>query len=405
MKKVVVIGGGAAGMMAAYSAAINGASATLLEKNEKTGKKIYITGKGRCNLTNACEPDEFFKNLVSNSKFMYSAYYGFDTNMVQYLFEQNGCMLKTERGNRVFPQSDHSSDVIMLMNRLLQNNNVEVHLNTHVTGIQSGKVFTNRGSFEADAIVVATGGISYPSTGSTGEGYKWSEDLGHTVVKPHGALVPFEVNEPDAVSMQGLSLKNVSMKLLSDKKTLYEGFGEMLFTHFGISGPLVLSASSYYAKEGSPPGCRCVVDLKPALDEETLDNRLLKDFGQMQNKTFKNSMDKLLPSKMIPTIVKRSGIDENKKVNAITKEERRRLLEVIKNLEFTISGTRPLTEAIITQGGINVKEINPSTMESKICKGIYFAGEVMDVDALTGGFNLQVAWSTGYLAGMSAAID
>lgn len=403
MRKVIVIGGGAAGMMAAYAASLNGAKVTLLEKNEKTGRKIYITGKGRCNLTNNCEPEDFFNNVVSNSKFLFSAYYGYDTNMVQYLFEENGCPLKIERGNRVFPSSDHSYDVIDTLNRILKKNNVEIKLNTFVTSVEKGKVYTNKGVFSADSVIIATGGISYQSTGSTGDGYKWAKDLGHTVKEPKAALVPFEVCEDDILSLQGLSLKNVSLKLTENSKNIYEGFGEMLFTHFGISGPLVLSASSYYGIRHKDTECICSVDLKPALSVKMLDERILKDFSENQNKAFKNSLDKLLPQKMIPVIIKRAQIEENKKVNEITKEERQRLVALLKDFKMTIKNVRPLSEAIITQGGINVKEINPSTMESKVCEGIYFAGEIIDVDALTGGYNLQIAWSTGYLAGLSAS--
>lgn len=403
MRKVIVIGAGAAGMMAAYAASQNGAKVTLLEKNEKTGKKIYITGKGRCNVTNNCDAEDFFNNVISNSKFLYSAYYGYDTNMVQYLFEENGCPLKIERGNRVFPLSDHSSDIILTLNRLLKDNGVEVQLNTFVTSLEPGKVYTNKGTFEADSIIIATGGISYQSTGSTGDGYKWALSLGHTLSSPKGALVPFEVCEGDVLELQGLSLKNVSLKLVENDKDIYNGFGEMLFTHFGISGPLVLSASSYYGKKHKDGECKCFIDLKPALDEKVLDERILKDFSENQNKLFKNSLDKLLPQKLIPVILNRTKIDKNKKINEITKEERHTLVRILKNFEMKIKGIRPLSEAIITQGGINVKEINPSTMESKLCNGIYFAGEIIDVDALTGGYNLQIAWSTGYLAGLSAS--
>lgn len=401
--KVVVIGGGAAGMMAAYSASKYGADVTLIEKNEKTGKKIYITGKGRCNLTNDCEAEDFFKNIVSNPKFMFSAYYGFDSTQVMDLMESAGCPLKVERGNRVFPLSDHASDVISALGNLLKKNNVNICLNTEVTSVSKGCVYTNKGSFEADSIIIATGGLSYPLTGSTGTGYKWAENLGHSIKTPNSALVPVETVESDASMMQGLSLKNVSVKVYKDKKILYKEFGEMLFTHFGLSGPLILSASGYYAKAGCPEETKISIDLKPALDEKQLDDRIRRDFEENINKCFKNSLDKLLPQKMIPVVIGRLGIDEDKKVNEITREERLSLCHLLKNFEYTISKCRSFSEAIITQGGVNVKEINPSTMESKLVAGIYFAGEIIDVDALTGGFNLQVAWSTGYLAGMSAA--
>ena len=402
-KNVIVVGGGAAGMMAAYAAASCGASVMLLEKNEKTGKKIYITGKGRCNLTNDCDATDFFGNVISNSKFMFSSYYGFDSNMVISMMEENGCPVKTERGNRVFPVSDHSSDVIKALNNALRNVGVEVKLETEVISISPGCVYTNKGKFTADSIIIATGGLSYPVTGSSGDGYKWASDLGHTINEPKEALVPFETVEEDAFLMQGLSLKNVEARLICNQKVIYKELGEMLFTHFGISGPLILSSSSYYAKAGRPKDSKVVIDLKPALDVDTLDDRVLRDFEQNKNKAFKNSLDKLLPQKLIPVMIDRCKIDPDKKVCEITKEERLRLVNNIKNFDFTIKKTRSFNEAIITQGGVSTKEINPSTMESKLVPGIYFAGEIIDVDALTGGFNLQIAWSTGYLAGISAA--
>ena len=405
MKKVVVIGGGAAGMMAAIAASSEGAEVTLVEKNEKTGKKIYITGKGRCNLTNACDPEDFFRNIISNPKFMYSAFYGFDNNAVVDMFNSAGCETKVERGQRVFPVSDHSSDVISALNQLMKSNGVKVLLNTVVTSIGDHRVYTNKGSFEFDRVIIATGGLSYPSTGSTGDGYKFAEDIGHTVNTPSCGLVPFETFEDDPIRMQGISLKNVRVKLLSDNKKMYEEFGEMLFTHFGISGPLVLSASSFYKKCKNKDDVYLSIDLKPALSFEELDDRLLRDFKEIQNKQFKNAFDKLLPQKMIPVLLERTGIDENKRINEITRDERHLMVSLLKDYRLRIKGTRNFNEAIITQGGINVKEVNPSTMESKICPGVYFAGEVLDVDALTGGFNLQVAWSTGYLAGLCAATE
>lgn len=404
MKNIVVIGGGAAGMMAAIAAAKNGAAVTLVEKNEKLGKKIYITGKGRCNLTNNCEPEVFFENVVTNPKFLYSAYYTYDQSMVMQLIEENGCTLKTERGNRVFPVSDHASDVIKALTNELKILNVNIRLNTIVTAIEQGKVYTNKGVIEADDIIVTTGGLSYPTTGSNGDGYKFAEDLGHKIVRPKAALVPVETVETDAFLMQGLSLKNVELRLFSSNKEIYSGFGEMLFTHFGLSGPLVLSASSHLAKCTDINDAFVLIDLKPALSEKELDDRLLKDFGENLNKQFKNALDKLLPKAMIPVIIERSLISGSKKINEITKEERHNLVKLIKNLKYNIKKTRGMNEAIITHGGISVKDINPSTMESKIVPHLYFAGEVIDVDALTGGFNLQIAWSTGYLAGMSAAI-
>lgn len=402
MKNVIVVGGGAAGMMAAYAAAKEGAQVTLIEKNEKTGKKIYITGKGRCNLTNDCDAQTFFDNIVSNPKFMYSPYYGYDQNMVMSLFEEHGCPLKIERGNRVFPVSDHSYDVIKTLNHMLDLVKVKRIFNTPVIKVDKNIVYTKDASYEADSIIIATGGISYPSTGSTGDGYEFASALGHDIIAPKPALVPFNIKESDAPSMQGLSLKNVSVTLMCNGRNIYSGFGEMLFTHFGVSGPVILTASSYYTKK-KYDNAYILIDLKPALTYDELDDRVLRDFDESKNKSFKNSLDKLLPQKMIPIIVKRSGIDPDKKVHDITKDERKNLCELLKNYKLTIINTRDVNEAIITQGGVSVKQINPSTMESKLVKGIYFAGEVIDVDALTGGFNLQVAWSTGYLAGISAA--
>lgn len=403
MKNIVVIGAGAAGMMAAYAAAKEGAKVTLIEKNEKTGKKIYITGKGRCNVTNDCDAEDFFKNVISNPKFMYSSFYSFDNQALKELLEKNHCYLKVERGQRVFPDSDRASDVISAFNHLLKDNNVEVLLNTVVTGISKGKVYTNHGSIEAESVIVATGGASYQATGSTGDGYKFAKDLGHTITDIKPSLVPLTTLERDPLDMQGLSLRNVTLTLVIGGKKVYKEMGEMLFTHFGISGPLVLTASSYYSKAKKKDDTRVVIDIKPALSEEELDRRILKDFEEAKNKDFRNALDKLLPQKLIPVIVKRSGVDEFKKVHDVTREERHALVNEIKHFELNITGTRDINEAIITQGGVSVKEIDPQTMESKIVPNLYFAGEVIDVDALTGGFNLQIAWSTGYLAGYSAA--
>jgi len=407
MKKCIVIGGGAAGMMAALAAADDSWQVELLEKNEKLGKKIYITGKGRCNVTNDCEPDTFFANVVSNPKFLYSAYYSFDNTQVMQLLEENGCPLKMERGNRVFPVSDHSSDVIKTLQNALIKKKVKITLQTEVKEllIEDGHVCGVRLSdgtwLKADAVVVATGGISYPSTGSTGDGYRMAEKTGHRVTDVKPALVPFTVKENWPLSLQGLALKNVEVTLKDGKKEIYRGFGEMLFTHFGISGPLILSASSYYGKKYSGREVQLYLDLKPALTVEQLDKRILRDFEEKKNKQLKNALDGLLPAKMIPVIVQLTQIPPEKYVHDITKEERQMLTELLKNLPLTVTGTRPFTEAIITQGGVHVKDVNPSTMESKLIKGLYFAGEVLDLDALTGGFNLQIAWSTGYLAGMS----
>lgn len=413
MNRVIVVGGGAAGAMAAIAAARSGSRTTLFEKNEKIGKKLFITGKGRCNVTNACETEELFGNVVSNGKFLYSAFYSFDNNSTMDFFEQAGCMLKTERGDRVFPKSDHSSDVIAALNRELSESGVAVFLHMPVKEIlleetPDGKrvrgVHLADGREEpADSVVVATGGISYESTGSTGDGYRFAERAGHKLAEAKPALVPFHIQEPFCRDMMGLSLKNVSVSLSCDGKELYQGFGEMLFTHFGVSGPLILTASSYYAKRAYGKRAVLRLDLKPALTEEQLDKRILRDFEENRNRLFKNALGGLLPAKMIPVMVALSGIDPEKKVNEVTREERKGLVSLIKGLPMTVTGCRNFSEAIITQGGVSVKEINPSTMESKIVKGLYFAGEVLDLDALTGGFNLQIAWSTGHLAGCSAA--
>ncbi len=413
MNRVIVVGGGAAGAMAAIAAARSGSRTTLFEKNEKIGKKLFITGKGRCNVTNACETEELFGNVVSNGKFLYSAFYSFDNNSTMDFFEQAGCMLKTERGDRVFPKSDHSSDVIAALNRELSESGVAVFLHMPVKEIlleetPDGKrvrgVHLADGREEpADSVVVATGGISYESTGSTGDGYRFAERAGHKLAEAKPALVPFHIQEPFCRDMMGLSLKNVSVSLSCDGKELYQGFGEMLFTHFGVSGPLILTASSYYAKRAYGKRAVLRLDLKPALTEEQLDKRILRDFEENRNRLFKNALGGLLPAKMIPVMVALSGIDPEKKVNEVTREERKGLVSLIKGLPMTVTGCRDFSEAIITQGGVSVKEVNPSTMESKIVKGLYFAGEVLDLDALTGGFNLQIAWSTGHLAGCSAA--
>ena len=414
MKKIAVIGCGAAGMMAALSASDGSSSVTIFEKNEKPGKKIYITGKGRCNVTNACDVTEFFDHVKRNPRFLYSAVYDYDNRAVMDFFEENGCKLKTERGERVFPVSDHSSDIIKTLFNAVKNAGVEILFGVDVHSVEAsnGEVTAVTYSIgdepmtreEFDAVIICTGGMSYPSTGSTGDGYRFARELGHTIVKPLPSLVPFEIKEDWCKDLQGLSLKNVGLKLFSKKgekkkKPVYEGFGEMLFTHFGVSGPLVLTASCHYdfGQESY-----LSLDLKPALSEEQLDKRVLRDFEEGLNKRYKNILGGLFPSKMIPIIIRLSGIDPEKPVNEITKEERKGLVKLIKDLPMTITGTRSFNEAIITRGGVSVKEINPSTMESKLVKGLYFAGEVIDVDTETGGFNLQVAWSTGHLAGVSA---
>ena len=407
MKNVVITGGGPAGMMAAITAARRGFKVTLVEKNEKLGKKLFITGKGRCNITNAGDTEDLFNSIVTNRKFMFSSFNGFSNYDTLGFFDELGLQIKIERGNRVFPESDHSSDVIGALNRELKRLSVDVRLNTEVKDIivnggkATGVVVKCSGkesTIQADNVIVATGGNSYQSTGSTGDGYRFARKLGHSVTPIVPALVPFNVAEDWESDLQGLSLKNVSIVVLDGKQEIYSDFGEMLFTHFGVSGPLILSASSFAARRIKEHPLKLVIDLKPALSQEQLDERILRDFDEEKNKAFKNSLDKLLPKKMIPVIVRLSDIDGNKKVNEITKQERQRLVSLIKGLELTITGLRGFNEAIITQGGINVREINPTTMESKLVKNLYFAGEVLDVDALTGGFNLQVAWSTGYAA-------
>lgn len=408
MSRVAVIGGGAAGMLAAIAAAEHGHQVQLFEKNEKLGKKIYITGKGRCNVTNACDTEELFAAVVHNPKFLYSSFYSFTNQDMMELVERNGCPLKTERGGRVFPVSDKSSDVIRALTVCLKNAGVQVRLYEEVDSVETrdGRVSgirlkKTREIVSADAVIVATGGLSYPSTGSTGDGYRFAEKTGHTVTDLSPALVPFETAEPVGRDLQGLALKNIQAKILKGKKVLYEEFGEMLFTHFGVSGPVLLSASSYGAAQLKKGPLTLSLDLKPALSEEQLDARILRDFEEQKNKQYKNSLSRLLPAKMIPVIVERSGIDPDKKINEITKEERRRIVQAVKDFRLTLTGLRGYKEAIITQGGISVREINPSTMESKLVKSLYFAGEVLDLDAVTGGYNLQIAWSTGHLAGSS----
>ena len=407
MSSVIVIGGGAAGMMAAYAAAECGHKVVLLEQNEKLGKKLYITGKGRCNVTNACGQDKLFENIVSNPKFLYSAFYDFDNKRMMELLERAGCPLKIERGERVFPVSDHSSDVIAAFERLLGQKNVTVYLKTAVRevtvedGAAKGVILNNGERLPCDAVVLATGGLSYPTTGATGDGYRMAKMLGHTVKECVPALVPMEIQEPWCSALQGLSLKNVMLTMYCGTKKIWQGFGEMLFTHFGVSGPLVLSASSYYVKCKDKRQVTVTVDLKPALTAEQLDKRILRDFEQNLNKQFKNVIGGLYPAKLIPVMIELSGIDGDKKIHEITRQERGRLAGITKGLTMQVTGLRNYNEAIITQGGVTVKEVNPSTMESKLVKGLYFAGELLDLDAVTGGFNLQIAWSTGHLAGSS----
>lgn len=458
---MIVIGGGAAGMMAAIAAADTGSQVCLLEKNEKLGKKLFITGKGRCNVTNAGDMETLFANVCSNGKFLYSAFYEYDNRKVMELIEQAGCPLKVERGDRVFPVSDHSSDIIAAFAAMLRKRKVEVRLHTEVKellmepflseqeqsieagcgqtasgaevpapaegALQSsdrkskrlkrekkqgylrqirGVLLADGETLYADRVIVCTGGLSYPGTGSTGDGYRFAESAGHRITETRPSLVPLETAESWCRDLMGLSLKNVTVRLYLQGKAVYEEQGEMLFTHFGVSGPLILSASSFYAayqdKSKENRQLRLTIDLKPALDPEQLDRRLLRDFEENKNRQFKNALGGLFPARLIPVMLMLSGIDPEKKVHEITRGERRSFGELIKALPLTVTGTRSYAEAVITRGGISVREVNPSTMESRIARGLYFAGEVLDLDARTGGFNLQIAWSTGYLAGSLA---
>lgn len=409
MGKILVIGGGAAGMAAAVFSARNGQEVHLYEQNEKLGKKIYITGKGRCNLTNSCDMEELLDAVVTNRKFLYSSFYGFTNEETMEFFEQIGLKIKTERGNRVFPVSDHSSDVIRVLKEEMERLHVHIHLSEKVVWIgEKDGVFSNirlddGTEVQGDACIIATGGKSYPSTGSTGDGYRFAQQLGHTVTDLRPALVPVETKEAFVKELQGLSLRNVEVAVYDGKKELYRDFGEMLFTHYGVSGPLILSASSFIGKKLQERPLRLSIDLKPALSEEQLDARILRDFEENKNKQFKNALGKLFPAKLIPVMIGLSGIHPDKKVNEITKEERKQFVSRIKQMEITLTGLRSFQEAIITQGGVSVREVNPATMESKLVKGVYFAGEVLDLDAVTGGFNLQIAWSTGNAAGSCAS--
>ncbi|MDE7414726.1 MAG: NAD(P)/FAD-dependent oxidoreductase [Lachnospiraceae bacterium] len=460
MADIVIIGGGAAGMMAAIAAA--GAESNrvsmnrifLIEKNEKLGKKLFITGKGRCNVTNACEAENFFQNVMEHAKFLYSAVYGFDNHAVMDFFEKAGCALKVERGQRVFPKSDHSSDIIKALEQELKRLGVQVLLNTEVKEIKTvqleaeaqnetinagaednkyskkkqgskkkqtccttvskivlcDRISKKRSEMNTDKLIIATGGYSYTLTGSTGDGYRFAKECGHSIIPTMPALVPFSVKEDWCYDLQGLSLKNVQVSVEYDGKQVYSDFGEMLFTHYGVSGPLILSASSYYVHkvckdENQFKEARLFIDLKPALTHEQLDKRVLRDFDENKNKQFKNVINSLFPAKLVPVMPVLSDIDPDKRVNEVTREERERFVQTIKHMELTITGVRDYNEAVITKGGVSTSEVSPSTMESKLVKGMYFAGEVLDLDALTGGFNLQIAWSTGYLAGISAGSD
>ncbi len=408
MAKIIVIGGGAAGMMAAIIAARNGKEVTVLEQNEKLGKKLFITGKGRCNFTNACDIEDLFGNVISNPKFMYSAFYTFSNDMVMDFFEELGMPYKVERGNRVFPASDHSSDVIKVLEKEMRRLGVVICLNTKVKSLiieknicKGVELVNKKEKIYADSVIITTGGVSYPRTGACKDGYIFAKQAGHTIVAPSPSLVPIELEEDCCKDLMGISLKNVSATIYADNKKVYSDFGEMLFTHFGVSGPIIIKASAYIQKYLQRK-LSLTIDLKPALDEKQLDERILKDFQLFQNKQLKNALDKLLLRALIPVVIEKSGLDGDKKVNELTKEERRILGHTIKYLPFSIIGLRSWDEAIVTKGGVSVKEIDPGTMESKLTGGLYFAGEVLDLDALTGGFNLQIAWSTGYLAGLSA---
>lgn len=415
--RTVIIGGGAAGMMAAVAAADAGDEVILLEKNEKLGKKVFITGKGRCNVTNACERDEFFTHVVSNPKFLYSAYSALDNEALMALVEANGTPLKTERGNRVFPVSDHSYDIIDAFKRALSKRKADVRLHSEVkeiltdenlcaegdkkarSKVVTGVKLTSGEIITADKVIIATGGVSYPSTGSTGDGYRFAEETGHKLTESRPALVPFTTKEEWVTALQGLTLKNVKLSLYVNDKCLYEEQGEMLFTHFGISGPLALTASSFYAGADEIKSAYVLIDLKPALTDEEFDKRLIREFETGNRKEFKNILGELYPQKLASMVCDITGLDPYKRCNEISGAQRKTLLKFTKRMKITITGTRDFNEAIITHGGVSVKDINPKTMESKKVAGLYFAGEVIDLDATTGGFNLQIAFSTGYLAG------
>lgn len=409
MSKVLIIGGGAAGMMAGVFAARNHHEVHILEKNEKLGKKVFITGKGRCNVANACDTEELFPAVMSNPKFLYSGFYSFGPQDVMNFFEEAGVPLKVERGNRVFPQSDHSSDIIRALERELKKAGAKVHLHTTVKEIVkkpeaekvTGVILEDDTFMEGDAVIVATGGFSYQSTGSTGDGYRFARELGLKVTDISPSLVPLKTKEDYIPKLQGLSLKNTGLTIKNGKKVLYEDFGEMMFTHFGVTGPMILSASAHIgaklAKAENGELC-AYLDLKPALTKEQLDARILREFEAGQNKQFKNVIGVLFPSSLTPVMLELGGIPAEKKIHDISREERQHFVDLVKAFPFTITGMGEFKEAIITKGGVSVKEINPGTMESKKITGLYFAGEVMDLDAVTGGYNLQIAWSTAYLA-------
>lgn len=403
---IIVVGGGAAGMMAAIAAGELGADVLLLEPNERLGKKVNITGKGRCNVTNNCDLDGFLRNVPCNGRFLYSAYSQMDSQAVMAFFEALGVPLKTERGGRVFPVSDRSFDVTAALERRLRQLGVAICRDRAVALLRpEGRlagVKGERGAYDAPSVVIATGGVSYPLTGSTGDGYRLAASAGHTIVEPRGSLVPLEAAGALCPSLQGLSLKNVKLRLFENDKKIYEELGEMLFTHFGVSGPLVLTASAHMRKQGKA-SYRLQIDLKPGLDLQALDRRLVNDLGKHPNSDFINALGELLPQKLIGPFADLTGIGPRTKVHDITREQRRRAVELLKALPVEITGPRPVAEAIVTSGGVKVREVDPATMESRLLPGLYFAGEVLDVDAYTGGFNLQIAWCTGYAAGRGAA--
>lgn len=418
MGEVIVIGGGAAGMMAAVVSARGGNTVTLLEQNEKLGKKLFITGKGRCNLTNHCDTQELLEHVISNRKFLYSAFYEFDADSCIDFFEQLGVRLKVERGNRVFPASDHSSDVIRALEYELRRLGVKIMLNTQAADllireqedgsaqrICRGAWLQDGRRLDADAVILATGGVSYPLTGADGSGIRMAQRAGMASAPLYPALVPLRTREAWGHALMGLSLKNVEVSVKQGTKCLYQGFGEMLFTHNGVSGPLILSASSLLTKKLQDGEMTLLIDLKPALSEEQLDRRLLRDFERLQNKTLKSVMAGLLPARLAEPLLQQAGVSQQQKVHTVSKAQRRAILYALKHLQLTVTGTGDFSEAIITQGGISVREINPSTMEAKALRGLFLAGECMDLDALTGGYNLQIAWATGYLAGLYAGVD
>ena len=404
----IVIGGGPAGMMAAITAAQQGSRVLLLERNDRPGKKLLITGKGRCNVTNHCTAQEALQNVPRNGRFLYSAMAAFPPEEAEKFFRDSGCPLKVERGNRVFPESDRSSSVLDCLTRMMRQHHVTVRTGVRVKGILTTNgavsgVRTESETLNADWVIWATGGVSYPLTGSTGDGYAMAAALGHTIVPPRGSLVPLESGDADCAAMQGLSLRNVEATVLNGKnKPVFREFGEMLFTHFGVSGPLMLSASAHL-RRWDKEQYRLSIDLKPALDQQKLDSRILRDIGENPNRDMANILSGLVHRSMVPVLLRRLALPEGEKANSLTKEQRRALVQELKHFTVSLTGPRPVAEAIVTAGGVKVGDVVPGTMASKLAEGLYFAGEILDVDAYTGGFNLQIAWATGYLAGLSAA--